>query len=247
MSETTVNVKRDGSVVRMKKRGKKYLNAKSRIEDRKYDIEEAVKVIKEIAYETAKFDQTVEVAMRLGVDPKYSDQMVRGYTVLPHGTGKQVKVVVIATGEKIKEAEAAGADFVGEDDIIQKISEGWLDFDAVVATPDVMRKVGKLGKLLGARGLMPSPKSGTVTFDIEQAVKEIKAGKVQFKVDKAGNLHSGIGKASFPNEKLVENFNAFIEAVQRAKPSGAKGKYIQRIYLSATMTPSVEIDLSSIE
>ncbi len=233
--------------LQQRKRGKKYLAVVDKIEDRRYKLDEAVEVIKNIAQETAKFDQTVEVAMRLGVDPKYSDQMVRGYTVLPHGTGKQVKVVVIATGEKVKEAEAAGADFVGEDDLIQKISDGWLDFDAIVATPDVMRKVGKLGKLLGARGLMPSPKSGTVTFEVENAVKEIKAGKVQFKVDKAGNLHAGIGKASFSTNNLVENFTAFLEAVQKAKPVGAKGKYIQKVYLAATMTPSVEVDLLSIE
>jgi large subunit ribosomal protein L1 len=233
--------------LQQRKRGKKYLAVVDKVEDRKYKLDEAVELVKNIAKETAKFDQTVEVAMRLGVDPKYSDQMVRGYTVLPHGTGKQVRVVVIAAGEKVKEAEAAGADFVGEDDLIQKISDGWLEFDAIVATPDVMRKVGKLGKLLGARGLMPSPKSGTVTFEVENAVKEIKAGKVQFKVDKAGNLHAGIGKASFSTNHLVENFTAFLEAVQKAKPIGAKGKYIQRVYLAATMTPSVEVDLLSIE
>ncbi len=230
------------------RRGKKYLNAVEKLEDREYTVEEAVKLIKEMAQETAKFDQTVEVAMKLGVDPKYSDQMVRGSVVLPHGTGKSVKVLVIASGEKLKEAESAGADYVGGEEMVEKImKENWLDFDTVIATPDMMKSVGKLGRILGPRGLMPSPKNGTVTFDVERAIKDAKAGKVDFKVDKTGNIHAGIGKVSFPVEHLVENAKALIDAVVRAKPPAAKGKYLQKVYMSATMTPSVKINVSSLE
>ncbi len=230
------------------RRGKKYLNAAEKIEEKEYTVEEAVKLIKEMAQETAKFDQTLEIAMKLGVDPKYNDQMVRGSVVLPHGTGKQVKVLVIASGEKIKEAEEAGADYVGGEEIVEKIiKENWLDFDTVIATPDMMKSVGKLGRILGPRGLMPSPKNGTVTFDIAKAVKDAKAGKVDFRVDKTGNIHAGVGKVSFPVEKLIENTMALIDAVIKAKPPAAKGKYIQKVYLSGTMTPSVKINVSTVE
>ena len=232
---------------RLRKRGRKYKEALTKIEERKYKLEEAVSVIREVSANTAKFDQTIEVILRLGVDPKYADQMVRGYIVLPHGVGKTKKVAVIASGEKLKEAEENGADYAGEDELIEKINTGWIDFDAVVATPDVMRKVGKLGKVLGARGLMPSPKSGTVTFEVKDAIREIKAGKVEFKVDKAGIIHSGVGKASFTQEQLQENSKSFLDAVMKAKPVGAKGKYVLRAFLCATMTPSVELDVSIID
>ncbi len=224
----------------MAKRGKKYLEAKSKIENRPYPLDEAVKLVKEVSY--TKFPGSVEVSMRLGVDPKKADQMVRGTVVLPHGTGKTKRVLVIASGEKIKEAEEAGADFVGGEEVIKKIQQGWLDFDAVVATPDMMRHVGKLGKILGPRGLMPSPKTGTVTFDVAKAVKEIKAGKVEFKVDKTGNIHVMVGKTDFTDEQLKENIKALVEAVIRAKPPAAKGKYIKALYLSPTMGPSVKLD-----
>ena len=224
----------------MPKRGKKYLEAKAKIENRPYSLDEAVKLVKEVSY--TKFPGSVEVSMRLGVDPKKADQMVRGTVVLPHGTGKTKRVLVIASGEKIKEAEEAGADYVGGEEIIKKIQGGWLDFDAVVATPDMMRHVGKLGKILGPRGLMPSPKTGTVTFDVAKAVKEIKAGKVEFKVDKTGNIHVMVGKTDFTDDQLKENIKTLVEAVIRAKPPAAKGKYIKALYLSPTMGPSIKLD-----
>ncbi len=213
----------------MKKQGKKYAAALDKIETgRKYNLEEAVVKIKEIAF--AKFDETVELTMWLGVDPRKADQLVRGTLVLPHGLGKSKKVLVIAQGEKIKEAEEAGADFV------------WLDFDAVVATPDMMRLVGGLGKVLGPRGLMPNPKTGTVTFDVKTAVKETKAGKVEYRVDKTGVIHVGVGKVSFDADKLHDNAKALLEAVVKAKPATAKGKYVKKINLAATMSPGVLLD-----
>jgi len=200
---------------------------------------EAVKLVKELA--SAKFDETVDIATRLGVDPRKADQLVRGTVVLPHGTGKAVRVLVIAQGDKAAEATAAGADYVGVE-YVQKIQEGWLDFDVCVATPDLMGKVGPLGRVLGPRGLMPTPKAGTVTFDIERAVKEIKAGKIEFRVDKTGNLHAPVGKVSFSADKLTENVAAFMDAVVRAKPAAAKGTYIRSVTLSSTMGPGVRID-----
>ncbi len=199
---------------------------------------------------SAKFDETLEMAMRLGVDPKHADQMVRGTVALPHGVGKEVRVVVFASGEQIKEAEEAGADFVGGDELADKIQGGWLDFDAVVATPDMMRVVGGLGRVLGPRGLMPNPKTGTVTTDVAKATKDIKGGRVEFRVDKAGNLQSAIGKLSFDEQQLTENAQAFIEAVNRAKPAAAKGKYLRSAYLSSTMGPGIKLDeahLASVE
>jgi large subunit ribosomal protein L1 len=200
---------------------------------------EAVKLVKELA--SAKFDETVDIATRLGVDPRKADQLVRGTVVLPHGTGKAVRVLVIAQGDKAAEATAAGADYVGVE-YVQKIQEGWLDFDVCVATPDLMGKVGPLGRVLGPRGLMPTPKAGTVTFDIERAVKEIKAGKIEFRVDKTGNVHAPIGKVSFSEQQLAENLEAFMDQIVRAKPSGAKGTYLRSVTVSSTMGPGVAID-----
>ncbi len=227
-----------------KKRGKKYQNALREVEPREYSIEEAIELLKKIKY--SKFDESVDLALKLGVDPKRSDQMVRGTVVLPNGTGKTKRVVVIASGEKVKEAESAGADFVGGEELIEKISKGWLDFEAVVTTPDMMKSVSKLGKVLGARGLMPSPKTGTVTFEIAKAVKEIKSGRVEFRIDKSANLHASVAKLSFPTDKIVENVKAFIEAVLKAKPPSSRGKYIQSLYVSSTMSPSVKVSLSSV-
>jgi large subunit ribosomal protein L1 len=229
----------------MAKPGKKYQTAVSKIEDRPYELLEAVTVVKDLAF--AKFDETVEVHMRLGVDPRHADQMVRGTTVLPHGTGKTMRVAVIAGAEKIKEAEAAGAEIVGGDDLVDRIAGGFLDFDALVATPDMMKGVGRLGRVLGPRGLMPNPKTGTVTFDVVKAVKEIKAGKVEYRVDKTGIIHAGVGKISFGVEKLLENAKALIIAVQKAKPSAAKGKYIKAIHLTSTMGPSVTVSNTIVE
>jgi large subunit ribosomal protein L1 len=223
----------------MAKPGKKYQAAASKIEDRSYDLGEAVGIITSLAF--AKFDETVEVHMRLGVDPRHADQMVRGTIVLPHGTGKQMRVAVIAQGEKIKEAEAAGADIVGGDDLVERIAGGFLEFDALVATPDMMKGVGRLGKVLGPRGLMPNPKTGTVTFDVAKAIREIKAGKVEYRVDKTGIIHAGVGKVSFGPEKLRENAKALIDAVQKAKPATAKGKYVKAIHMASTMGPSVSV------
>jgi len=229
------------------KHGKNYLKAREAAgqEDRQYTLEEAVGLVKKARY--AKFDESVDIAIRLGVNPKYSDQMVRGTIVLPHGTGKTKKICVIASGEKIKEAEAAGADYVGGDDIIEKIASGWIDFDVVIATPDVMRGVGKLGRILGARGLMPNPKSGTVTFDVRKAVEETKAGKVEFRVDKSGIVHTIVGRVSFPEEKLAENVRTLVQAVLHARPAAAKGKYIRSIYLASTMGPSFRISEDTFE
>ena len=229
----------------MAKPGKKYQAAASKIEDRPYDLAEAITVIKDLAF--AKFDETVEVHMRLGVDPRHADQMVRGTLVLPHGTGKAMRVAVIATGEKIKDAEAAGADIVGGDDLVERIAGGFLEFDALVATPDMMKGVGRLGKVLGPRGLMPNPKTGTVTFDVAKAIKEIKAGKVEYRVDKTGIIHAGVGKISFGVEKLTENAKALIDAVQKAKPPAAKGKYVRTIYMASTMGPSVTVSHATLE
>jgi large subunit ribosomal protein L1 len=225
----------------MAKQGKKYRAALEKVElGRKYTLEEGLTKVKEIAF--AKFDETIELTMWLGVDPRKADQLVRGTVVLPHGVGKTVRVLVIAQGEKVKEAEDAGADFVGGEDMVNQIKGGWLDFDAVIATPDMMRLVGQLGKILGPRGLMPNPKTGTVTFDVSTAVRETKAGKVEYRVDKTGVIHVGIGKVSFEQDKLRENAQMLLDAVVRAKPSTAKGKYVKKVNLAATMSPGVLLD-----
>ncbi len=230
----------------MPKRGKKYLESRKKVNrEAKYSLDEAIDLLNGTAH--AKFDETVEVAMRLGVDPKYPDQQVRGSVVLPNGTGKNIRVVVFAKGEKEKEAREVGADFVGSDDLIAKIQGGWLEFDKAVATPDMMGAVGKIGKILGPRGLMPNPKVGTVTFDVGKAVRDLKGGKVEFKVDKTGTLHSGIGKISFGKEKIRENFLAFYEAIVKAKPSAAKGMYIRSIALSSTMGVGIKLNASSLQ
>jgi len=209
----------------------------------KYTLEEAIALVKKAAY--AKFDETVEIAVRLGVNPKYADQMVRGAIVLPHGIGQKVRVLVFAKGDKEREARDAGADFAGSDELVQRIQEGFLDFDRVIATPDMMSSVGKLGRILGTRGLMPNPKVGTVTFDVDKAVREAKAGKVQYRVEKAGIVHCRIGKLSFTNEALVENAQALIQALVRAKPPTAKGTYLKGITLSSTMGPGVRVDAAA--
>ncbi|CDM64015.1 50S ribosomal protein L1 [Pyrinomonas methylaliphatogenes] len=225
----------------MPKHGKKYRAALEKIDrNKKYSLEEGIAKIKEISF--AKFDETVELTVWLGVDPRKADQLVRGTVVLPHGLGKTKRVLVITQGEKVKEAEEAGADFVGGEDVVERIKGGWLDFDAVIATPDVMRMVGQLGKILGPRGLMPNPKTGTVTFDVKTAVQETKAGKVEYRVDKTGVIHVPIGKVSFETDKLHENARVLLEAIARAKPATAKGRYMKRVWLSATMTPSVTVD-----
>jgi large subunit ribosomal protein L1 len=233
--------------VAMGRVGKKYRKAREAVAAKPtYPLPEAVAAVAKAAF--AKFDETVEVAMRLGVDPKHADQMVRGTVVLPHGLGgKSKKVLVIASGEKLKEAQDAGADMVGGDDMVAKIQEGWLDFDAVVATPEMMKSVGRLGKVLGPRGLMPNPKTGTVTFEVGKAVKEIKAGKVEFRVDKTAIIHAPVGKVSFGPEKLLENARILIETVLKAKPAAAKGRYVMSIALSSTMGPGVRVDLASVE
>ncbi len=225
--------------------GKKLRAAEEKIDRNiEYSLEDAVKKVKEMAY--TKFDETVDLAFNLGVDPRKSDQMVRGTVVLPHGTGKSVRVLVFAKGEKEKEAKDAGADFVGAEDLVEKITKGWLDFDKVVATPDIMGVVGRLGKILGPRGLMPNPKLGTVTFDVGKAVKEIKAGKVEYKAEKAGVVHVPIGKVSFDPQKLVENARAIFDSVSRAKPSTSKGKYMKKLSISSTMGPGLKIDVNSV-
>lgn len=225
----------------MAKFGKKYSEAFKLIDKSKlYDPEEAVELVKKTA--TAKFDETVEVAVKLGVDPKHADQQVRGAVVLPHGTGKTKRVLVFAKGEKVKEAEAAGADFVGAEELVQKIQGGWSDFDVAVATPDMMGLVGRLGKILGPKGLMPNPKVGTVTLDVTRAINEIKAGKIEYRTDKAGNIHAPIGKASFDSEKLMHNYNTLLETLIKVKPSAAKGQYIRSITLSTTMGPGVKVN-----
>jgi len=229
----------------MPKHGKKYSAAAKKVAKRFYTVPEAVATMRSAVF--VKFDETVELAMRLGVDPKHADQMVRGTVVLPHGAGKTKRVAVIAAGEKMKEATAAGADHVGGADLVKLIQEGFAEFDAVVATPDMMKDVGKLGKILGPRGLMPNPKTGTVTFDVTKAIREIKAGKVEFRVDKTAIVHVPVGKMSFDDQKLADNALAVIHAVLRAKPSAAKGKYVESIYLCSTMGPSIAVDPVSVE
>jgi len=226
------------------KHGKNFTAAAASVEPRVYPLIEAVALAKENAF--AKFDETMEMALRLGVDPRHADQMVRGTVVLPHGTGKSVRVLVFASGEKMKEAEESGADHVGGEEMAEKINGGWLDFDAVVSTPDLMKVVGRLGKVLGPRGLMPNPKAGTVTFDVAAAVGQIKAGKIEFRVDKTAIIHAPFGKASFSEEQLQENAQALLDAVMRARPATAKGKYVKSVTVSSTMGPGVRIDESSL-
>src|SRR4051794_12195587 len=229
----------------MAKKGKKYLEASKLVDRLKaYPIAEAIDLAKQTNF--TKFDATLEVAFRLGVDPKKADQQIRGAVVLPNGTGKTQRVLVFAKGEKVKEAEAAGADYVGDSEYINKIQQGWFDFDVIVATPDMMGEVGKLGRVLGPKGLMPNPKTGTVTFDVTRAINEIKAGKVEYRVDKSGNIHVPIGKASFENEKLVENFNTIFETMVKVKPSAAKGTYMKNVTVASTMGPGVKVDPSSV-
>ena len=229
----------------MAKHGKKFTAAEAQVENRPYTLEEGMPLIQKVKY--AKFDETVELTMRLGVDPKHADQMVRGTVVLPHGLGKSKRVLAIAGADKQKEASDAGADFVGGDELVEKILGGWIDFDAVVATPDMMRAVGRLGKVLGPRGLMPNPKTGTVTPNVAQAIKEIKAGKVEFRVDKTGIIHAPVGKLSFPTENLVANAHALVDSVVRAKPPAAKGRYLKSVTLSSTMGPGVTVDTAHID
>ncbi len=225
--------------------GKRYRTAVKQIDREKaYSVEEALGTVKGMT--TARFDEAVDMAIRLGVDPKHADQMVRGAVVLPHGIGKPVRVLVFAKGEKEREAKEAGADYVGAEDFIEKIQGGWLDFDSTIATPDLMGQVGKLGKVLGPRGLMPNPKVGTVTFDVGRAVREAKAGKVEFRVDKAGNVHVPVGKLSFQAEQLVANAMAMIEAIMRAKPAAAKGNYLRALTISSTMGPGVRVDVQKV-
>jgi large subunit ribosomal protein L1 len=226
------------------KHGKKYRLAAAQVDKRAYSLEEAIPLVQKIKY--ANFDETVEVHMRLGVNPKHADQMVRGTVVLPHGLGKSMKVLVITSGEKIREAEEAGADYVGGEEMVNKIQkENWLDFDAVIASPDMMRSVGRLGKILGPRGLMPNPKTGTVTMDVGRAVKEVKAGKVEFRVDRTGVIHAPVGKVSFPAAKLLENAQTLIQAVVRAKPAAAKGRYVRSATVCSSMGPGVPLDVTA--
>ena len=231
----------------MTTRSKKYAEAAKQVESRAYSLQEAIPLLKKMKYTKAAFDETVELALRLGVDPRHADQMVRGTVLLPHGTGKTKRVLVITTGEKVKEAEEAGADIVGGKDVVDRIQAGWTDFDAVIATPDMMRDVGKLGKILGPKGLMPNPKSGTVTQDVAKAINEIKAGRLEFRVDKTAIIHSPVGKVSFEDDKLVENAKALVGAILKAKPATAKGKYLKSVFISTTMSPSVCIDSTGLE
>ena len=230
----------------MSKHGKKFEAASKQVEQRPYSLNDAVPLVQKVKF--TKFDETVELHMRLGVDPKHADQMVRGTVVLPHGLGKSKRVLVIASGDKIKEAEAAGADFVGGEEMVEKINkENWTDFDALIATPDVMKSVGRLGKVLGPKGLMPNPKTGTVTFDVGKAVQEVKAGKVEFRTDKTALVHVPVGKISFSPDKLVDNATTVITSVVKAKPTVAKGKYVKGCYLSSSMGPGISIDTSAVE
>jgi len=230
----------------MSKRGKAYVKAKEKIGEREYVLNEAIALLKEI--KASKFDESVDVSVRLSVDPKYPEQMVRGTVVLPFGTGKVKRVLVIASGEKQKEASEAGADFVGGDEIVEKIQkENWFDYDVVISTPDMMKSVGKLGKALGTKGLMPSPKSGTVTFNIKDTVAEIKKGRVEFRVDKSGIIHSSIAKTSFDAEKIIENSKVFITAILKARPVTLKGRYVKSVFISSTMSPSIKINISELE
>ncbi|MGE8207233.1 50S ribosomal protein L1 [Heyndrickxia sp. NPDC080065] len=228
----------------MAKKGKKYVEALKLVDRTKaYSVSEAIELVKKTSF--AKFDATVEVAFRLGVDPKKADQQIRGAVVLPNGTGKTQRVLVFAKGEKAKEAEAAGADYVGDSEYINKINQGWFEFDVIVATPDMMGEVGKLGRVLGPKGLMPNPKTGTVTFDVTKAINEIKAGKVEYRVEKAGNIHVPVGKVSFDTDKLVENFTTIFDTLMKVKPAAAKGTYMKNISVTSTMGPGVKVDASS--
>ncbi len=227
----------------MPRRSKNYKAVFQKVESRPYQVDEAIEFLKASSH--VKFDETLEIAMRLGVDPKHADQMVRGNVVLPHGTGKTVRILVFAAGEKIKEAEAAGADHVGSDELAKKIEEGWLDFDAVISTPDMMRVVGRLGRVLGPRGLMPNPKSGTVTFDVGKAIEDIKAGKVEYRVDKNGIIHAPLGKLSFGADQLRDNTISLVRAILRNRPAAAKGKYVLGISLSSTMGPGLKLDTAA--
>ncbi|HWG38236.1 MAG TPA: 50S ribosomal protein L1 [Terriglobales bacterium] len=230
----------------MAKTGKKIEQARKQVETRQYELTEAVPLLQKVKF--AKFDETVELNIRLGVDPRHADQMVRGTVVLPHGLGKSKRVLVIANGEKQAEAKQAGAEFVGGEEMVDKIQkENWTDYDAVIATPDMMRSVGKLGKVLGPRGLMPNPKTGTVTFDLAKAVAEIKAGKVEFRTDKQGLIHAAVGKISFPAERLVENAQTLLHSIVRAKPPAAKGKYLRGVHLTSTMGPGIAVDTAAVE
>jgi len=229
----------------MAKAGKKFTAAAEQVQDRPYPLEEAIPLVQKIKF--AKFDETIEMALRLGVDPKHADQMVRGTVVLPHGLGRTKRVLVIANAEKQREAGEAGADSIGGEEVVEKIQGGWMDFDAVVATPDMMRVVGKLGKVLGPRGLMPNPKTGTVTTDITKAVQEIKAGKVEFRVDKTGIIHAPVGKMSFPAASLIANAQALVDSIVKARPPAAKGRYLKSVTVSSTMGPGVRIDTTNVE
>ena len=226
--------------------GKKYQEAKAKVESKQEGtLEEAVSLMQEVKF--AQFDETAELAFRLGVDPRHADQMVRGSVVLPNGLGKEVTVCVIASGEKVKEAEEAGADIVGGEDLVGKIQGGWMEFDAMVATPDMMKLVGKLGRVLGPRGLMPNPKAGTVTFEVGRAVADIKAGKVEFRVDKNGIIHAPFGKVSFSGDQLLQNASSLLEAVLRAKPAASKGRYLRSLFVSSTMGPSIKVNVAQVE
>jgi large subunit ribosomal protein L1 len=229
----------------MSKPGKKFQAAQKQVEQRPYSLADAMGLLKKVHY--VKFNETVEVHMRLGVDPKHADQMVRGTVVLPHGLGKSKKVCVIASGDKLKEAEQAGAEVVGGEDIVEKIAGGWTDFEACIATPDMMRSVGKLGKVLGPRGLMPNPKTGTVTMDIAKAVKEVKAGKVEYRVDKTGIIHVPVGKIEFSKEQLHDNAHVLIDSVIKARPAALKGKYLKRVTIASTMSPGIDLDLVALD